>query len=117
AGRVGGVGVVTVRHADGLETTYEPVRPSVRAGAAVAAGDVLGRLTRRGSECAPAACLHWGLRRGVDYLDPLALVGADAVRLLPLGLPQSSDRGAVAGAAALALALPSVTAAWVTAPW
>jgi len=84
AGRVAGVGVVAVRHAGGLETTYEPVRASVRQGARVVAGAVVGRILVSGSHCAPQACLHWGLRRGSDYLDPLALVGAGQVRLLPM---------------------------------
>jgi hypothetical protein len=34
--------------------------------------------------CPVAACLHWGLRRGADYLDPLALLGLGPVRLLPV---------------------------------
>lgn len=84
AGAVGRVTVVTIRHADGLETTYEPVRPLVPAGARVAAGAALGLLLRVGSHCAPQACLHWGLRRAGSYLDPLALVGRARVRLLPM---------------------------------
>ena len=45
AGRIGGVGVVSVLHPGGLLTTYEPVRPPVRAGVAVRRGQALGRLT------------------------------------------------------------------------
>jgi hypothetical protein len=33
--------------------------------------------------CPAAACLHWGLRRGEVYLDPMLLLGF-RVRLLPL---------------------------------
>jgi murein DD-endopeptidase MepM/ murein hydrolase activator NlpD len=84
AGVIDRVGVVAIRHPDGLETTYEPLRPAVRAGAQVAAGAVIGRVERLGSHCAPRTCLHWGLRRGAAYLDPLGLVGAERVRLLPL---------------------------------
>jgi len=84
AGVIGGVSVVAVRHPDGLVTTYEPVRASVRVGTHVQPGDALGVVVGRGSHCAPAACLHWGLRRGAAYLDPLALVGAGQVRLLPM---------------------------------
>ena len=86
AGRIGAIWVVSVMHADGLLTTYEPVRPRVRAGAWVRRGQPIGRLLRVGSHCLPA-CLHWGLRRGSAYLDPLALVGAARVRLLPLYPP------------------------------
>jgi murein DD-endopeptidase MepM/ murein hydrolase activator NlpD len=84
AGVLAGRGVVTVLHAGGLRTTYEPVRVSVHAGQRVERGAVLGRLAAGHAGCPAAACLHWGLLRGETYLDPLALVGAGRVRLLPL---------------------------------
>ena len=84
AGRIAGVGVVSVLHPDGLLTTYEPVRPMVHVGATVRRGQTIGRLARRGGHCPPATCLHWGLRRAAAYLDPLSLVGAARVRLFPL---------------------------------
>jgi murein DD-endopeptidase MepM/ murein hydrolase activator NlpD len=84
AGLVAGRGVVSVTHPSGLRTTYEPVDPTVRAGQAVAAGDQIGTLAAGHPGCAAAACLHWGLRRGEEYLDPLALLGLGRVRLLPL---------------------------------
>jgi murein DD-endopeptidase MepM/ murein hydrolase activator NlpD len=85
AGSVAGRGVVSVTHPDGRRTTYEPVVPSVSRGERVRAGDVLGRVSAAAGHCLPATCLHWGLR--VDdhtYRDPLGLLGAPAVRLLPL---------------------------------
>jgi murein DD-endopeptidase MepM/ murein hydrolase activator NlpD len=84
AGLIAGRGVVVVDHGS-VRTTYEPVSPAVGVGDAVAAGEVLGGVVATGSHCAPAACLHWGARRGDTYLDPLAFVGAGPVRLLPLG--------------------------------
>jgi murein DD-endopeptidase MepM/ murein hydrolase activator NlpD len=84
AGRVARMPVISIRHPGGLLTTYQPVRARVQAGDAVRRGQVIGRLVERGSHCAPAACLHWGLRRGADYLDPLALLRLNPVRLLPL---------------------------------
>jgi hypothetical protein len=86
AGRIGRMWVVSVLHPDGLLTTYEPVRPLVRRGAWVRRGQPIGLLLRSGSHCG-SPCLHWGLRRGTAYLDPLALVGAARVRLLPLYPP------------------------------
>ncbi len=83
AGSIGGKPVVTVLHG-GRRTTYEPVVATVERGQAVGAGDVLGRLTLTDSHCFPAACLHWGLIHGEEYLDPLTLVGSGPVRLLPL---------------------------------
>ena len=86
AGLVAGRPVVAVQHGP-LRTTYEPVRPGVRVGETVPAGARLGSLSRTGSHCAPLTCLHWGLRRGEEYLDPLRLVGQAPPRLLPLGAP------------------------------
>jgi murein DD-endopeptidase MepM/ murein hydrolase activator NlpD len=83
AGPVAGRGVVSVDHPNGLRTTYEPVAPAVRAGGRVAAGAVLGHL-RPGHPGCRGVCLHWGVRRGEEYLDPLTLVVARGhVRLLP----------------------------------
>jgi len=84
AGSVARVPVISIRHPDGLLTTYEPVRTRLHAGDPVTLGQRLGRLVADGSHCAPRACLHWGLRRGIDYLDPLALLHLNPVRLLPL---------------------------------
>ncbi len=88
AGPVGARGVVSVAHDDGLRTTYEPVRPAVRPGVVVAAGDVLGLLEPGHPGCAAVACLHWGVRRGLrEYLDPLVLLRPPEVRLLPVPDP------------------------------
>ncbi|MFG2060107.1 M23 family metallopeptidase [Micromonospora sp. NPDC048871] len=84
AGLVAGRPVISVTHPDGLRTTYEPVEPVVTVGTAVAAGTLLGVLAPGHLGCPEAACLHWGLRRGTDYLDPLALLGLGRTRLLPL---------------------------------
>lgn len=100
AGAVGGIDVVAVRHAGGLETTYEPVRPSVHAGAVVREGQRLGVINGRLAHCA-RTCLHWGLRRAGAYLDPLALVGAEQVRLLPSPSASPPTNGAYGAGAAL----------------
>ncbi|QKE86028.1 M23 family metallopeptidase [Arthrobacter sp. NEB 688] len=85
-GVVAGRGTVTLRHHDGLESTYEPVVAQVRTGQEVAVGEVIGRVAPSTSHCGGAACLHLGARRDRDYLDPLPLLGGDGhVRLLPLG--------------------------------
>lgn len=84
AGRIAGRGVVSIRHAGDLRTTYEPVDVDgrLRPGDPVATGTPLGVLA--GGHCRTDACLHWGLRRGEQYLDPLSLLGLGRVRLLPL---------------------------------
>lgn len=83
AAPVAGRGVVVVDHGE-TRTTYEPVAASVEPGDRVAAGQRIGTLQLPGSHCFPDACLHWGWIRGETYLDPLRLVGAGPVRLLPL---------------------------------
>ncbi|MFG2054900.1 murein hydrolase activator EnvC family protein [Micromonospora sp. NPDC048930] len=97
AGPVAGRPVVTVGHADGLRTTYEPVRPGLPAGARVDAGTPIGTLLAGHPGCPTAACLHWGLRRGEEYLDPLALLGLGPVRLLPLDPDDLTPPGAAPG--------------------
>lgn len=92
AGSVAGVGVVSIDHAGGLRTTYEPVAATVRVGQSLATGDVIGTLLPGHAGCPVAACLHWGLRRGEVYLDPLSLLGFGRVRLLSLDAA-SSARG------------------------
>jgi murein DD-endopeptidase MepM/ murein hydrolase activator NlpD len=85
AGLVAGRGVVSISHAGGLRTTYEPVTPAVAVGDPVALGALIGVVAAGHPGCPASACLHWGLRRGGLYLDPLALLGLGRVRLLPLG--------------------------------
>lgn len=94
AGRVHHVGrvddrvVVSVLHPNGLLTTYEPIAdPAVRAGDEVGRGSPLGTVEAGHEGCPTGVCLHWGLRRGAgrtaQYFNPLLLVGAAPVRLLP----------------------------------
>jgi murein DD-endopeptidase MepM/ murein hydrolase activator NlpD len=84
AGRVAGRPVVSIDHPNGLRTTYEPVAPSVGAGQAVARGSPIGTLVAGHAGCPREACLHWGLRRGETYLDPMALLRPPRISLLPL---------------------------------
>ncbi|GAC68987.1 M23 family metallopeptidase [Gordonia soli] len=89
AGEVAGRLLVSISHPDGLITTYEPVRPTVRVGDPVSRGDPIGTLEAGHPGCPATACLHWGARRGAGrsaaYLDPLALLGVVRVRLKPIG--------------------------------
>jgi murein DD-endopeptidase MepM/ murein hydrolase activator NlpD len=114
AGAVAGRPVVTVGHADGLRTTHEPVQPAVRPGQPVNTGAPLGELLPGHPGCPAEACLHWGLRRGEEYLDPLALLGLGPVRLLPVApAPVSAPgRPVSAGRAAPAAARPAVRTRW-----
>jgi hypothetical protein len=57
--------------------------PEVHPGQQVKVGDRLGILVAGHLPCDPV-CLHWGLRSGDSYLDPLALLARSRVRLLPV---------------------------------
>lgn len=86
AGPLAGRGVISIQHANGIRTTYEPVAAAVQRDDHVRAGQLIGTL-RTGHAGCRAACLHWGALRVQaghrSYLDPLALLGAAHVRLLP----------------------------------
>lgn len=99
SGSVAGRGVVSVVHADGLISTYEPVDGGVSAGDPVGAGQVLGTLegSSPASHCAGRDCLHLGARRGELYVDPLLRLGGRGPSVL---LPWAGDvSGGDAGAA------------------
>ncbi|WP_322098311.1 M23 family metallopeptidase [Nakamurella alba] len=84
AAPLAGRGVVSVEHASGLRTTYEPVTAAVRRGDRVDAGTVLGALEAGHARCAPATCLHWGARLpDGSYVDPMLLLAPPEVRLEP----------------------------------
>ena len=96
AGNVAGKGVVVIRHG-ALRTTYEPVLSSIQLNSKVKVGDVIGSLQPGASHCSNSeavSCLHWGLLRGENYLNPLSLV-QKRVRLLPtlVGGPARILRG------------------------
>lgn len=77
--------VVSVRHAGGFVSSLEPVDATVRVGDVVGVGDTLGTVSTAAGHCAPATCVHWGLRRDGRYVNPLDyLRGFGQVQLLPL---------------------------------
>ncbi|MEU7431802.1 M23 family metallopeptidase [Streptomyces sioyaensis] len=100
AGTVAGRGVLTLEVSRSgrppLRTTYEPVRPTARKGQHVTAGQKVAVLQRGPYHCR-GPCLHWGLRRGKTYLNPLSLLPRSMLRsgpsrLLPVfGIPVPTD--------------------------
>lgn len=81
--------VISIDHAEGIRTTYEPVGPAVQAGEAVGVGDLIGHLAPGHCDglLEQPTCLHWGARMGPDnYIDPMSLLGErPVIRLLPIG--------------------------------
>ncbi len=87
SGRVAGIGYVVVRHGDGRRATYGSVtvgRFSI--GDRVVAGMAIG---------VTEGTLHFGLRRGTDYLDPARFIGTlvHRARLVPLDSTPSRPLG------------------------
>jgi murein DD-endopeptidase MepM/ murein hydrolase activator NlpD len=84
AGELAGRGVISIR--DGtLRTTYEPVDPAVRVGDLVTEGELIGYVSDALDYCGPpGGCLHWGALRSDVYVDPIGLLRAPAIRLLPI---------------------------------
>ena len=90
AGQVARRGVIVVTHPDGLRSSLEPVTASVAVGTAVMAGERIGAVEdghagdrTTSNHCAPRSCLHWGVRRGERYIDPLSLLYRPPIVLLP----------------------------------
>ncbi len=67
--------VLTITVAGGLRLSFEPVTSTLQAGDPVLAAQSVG-LVQGPTHCdaAGASCLHWGVRRGEEYLDPLQFV-------------------------------------------
>ncbi|ALE93953.1 hypothetical protein AOC05_03520 [Arthrobacter alpinus] len=70
--------VLTIATADGLRLSFEPVVSTLVAGSTVAKGSQLGTLTApTHCDSGPpglSSCLHWGVRRGDVYLNPLQFI-------------------------------------------
>lgn len=64
--------VLTVDHGNGLRSSFEPLTSELRPGDPVLKGQVIGTLAP--GHCGSVACLHWGVRRGEDYVNPLGFV-------------------------------------------
>jgi len=104
AGRLVDRGVVSVVTAGGLRATLEPVDATVAAGTAVRRGQQVGVLAAAPLHCAPASCLHWGVRSGRDaYRDPLALLAPPEP---PVLLPRRAPLGAGGALTAAARVAP-----------
>ena len=101
-GSIAGKPVISIDHGS-VRTTYEPVISTLHVGDRVALGQVIGQLRSGGPGFSGPGlsgpglsgpglsgpglsghcrdCLHWGLREGKKYLDPLLLLGNRGGRL------------------------------------
>jgi len=92
AGQVGGTVHVTVTHAGNLRTSYSFLSSvAVRVGQGVARGEVVGTTGGSGPDH-DGHVLHFGLRIGDRYVDPMTLFSpSDLTRLVHLVKAQAPD--------------------------
>lgn len=72
--------VLSIRHAGGVLSSFEPVEAVVEPGEAVARGQLVGHLAEPASGHCAVSCLHLGARIDGEYVNPLLFLG---------GLPRS----------------------------
>lgn len=101
--------VLTIAHADGLVSSFEPVRTDLPVGTPVVAGQPVGVVDLTRPHCL-VPCLHWGVRREDAwqvggavfdrYVDPLWLIGWSGPSVLwpqhgprPPGVPAAAGPG------------------------
>ncbi|NJI59148.1 M23 family metallopeptidase [Microbacterium oxydans] len=65
--------LLTIEHADGLVSTFEPLRTTLDPGDAVSVGQEIGLVDAGGHTAAGA--LHLGVRRDGVYINPMLLFG------------------------------------------
>lgn len=65
--------VISIRHADGLVSSFEPVASDLVAGHEVVQGDQIGRVAS-GGHCA-GSCVHFGVRLHGHYISPRLPLG------------------------------------------
>ncbi|PJM76279.1 M23 family metallopeptidase [Bifidobacterium simiarum] len=84
AGQVGGKSVVSLRHGNGLTTTYEPAEAGAPVGTAVNRGMPFAQTAGRSDHCA-GTCVHWGVKRANGtYVDPMHMVHRQRIALKPM---------------------------------
>ncbi len=78
AGKVVDRFVLTITTPDGLRLSFEPTVSALQAGDAVDRGDSVGVVEGithcDGGASGVSSCLHWGVRREDEYLDPLQFI-------------------------------------------
>jgi murein DD-endopeptidase MepM/ murein hydrolase activator NlpD len=64
--------VITIDHGNGLRSSFEPVQSDLTAGTVVAGGQPIGNVLP--GHCKSGPCVHWGVRQGDEYVNPLQFV-------------------------------------------
>jgi murein DD-endopeptidase MepM/ murein hydrolase activator NlpD len=72
--------IVSVTHGE-LRSTFESVTTTLKINDPVQRGQIIGYLHETSDHCLPDLCLHWGVKRGETYLDPINFVQGEPVLL------------------------------------
>lgn len=84
AGKVAGKHVVSIRHDNGVTSTFEPATTTLNVGSRVTRNQPVATVEGDSDHCEDH-CLHWGLRRSAtDYLDPQRYTGNRKIALKPM---------------------------------
>lgn len=81
AGMVAGTPTISIDHADGVRTTYQPVHAHVSTGDPIVVKQAIGTL---GHPTTAHPGLQWGARIGDDYINPVGLLPTPTIRLKPV---------------------------------
>lgn len=89
SGKVVNRSLLSLSHAGGYLSEFEPLCSELKRGEAVFKGQEIGRVCKAEASyvphCSSATCLHFSLRSFGSYLSPLVLIGElNPSRLLPL---------------------------------
>ncbi len=83
-GTVAGKDVISIKHADGLTSTFEPAHSDLETGAPVFRGKPFGVADGSSDHCLDF-CVHWGVMDAYDdYLDPSTLILPRTIALKPV---------------------------------
>jgi murein DD-endopeptidase MepM/ murein hydrolase activator NlpD len=78
--------IVVIDHQNGLRSTFQPASSDLKVGDPVKKGDVVGKVDAKDdfaqTHCTLEHCIHWGVKKGDDYINPAALVNCCPVVLL-----------------------------------
>ncbi|WP_424347177.1 M23 family metallopeptidase [Kocuria sp. CH-021] len=102
--------VLTLDHGRGVRSSFEPVESDLAAGDRVRRGQAVGVLGGR-DHCGAGTCLHWGVRRDGDYVNPLGFVGALGPSVL-LPVPEERRRAAAQPSPPCTSSTPCSTSCW-----
>ncbi|MFT4147391.1 MAG: M23 family metallopeptidase [Micrococcaceae bacterium] len=80
-GNIAGKKTLSIKHTAHLRSTFEPVISPLKKGDMVKKGQVIGTLLADHEAC--PECLHWGVKTGERYLNPLLFLNLQHAILLP----------------------------------